>query len=59
MEEEGRALAVALAESLDGPIPPATIRQIPGVVRFPGKASAIVGARCPAYKWMLAVPDEG
>jgi len=45
MEGERQALADALGASLDGPIPVGTDRQIPGVVRFAGKATAIVGAR--------------
>lgn len=39
------ALADALADSLDRPIPEATPRRVPGAVRVPGKVTAVIGVR--------------
>ncbi len=40
-----QALADALANSLEGPLPSGTPRDVPGTLRLPGKVTAIVGVR--------------
>ncbi len=40
-----RALADALAASLDGPLPSGTIREVSGTVQLPGKVTAVLGVR--------------
>jgi len=40
-----RALTEALAQSLSGPLPGGTPRQVRGRTRFPGKATAVIGMR--------------